>query len=100
MARTKYNKEFRVKVAKEALLPENRGLERVIAGKYGILPGTVTRWRDHYQEYGDKAFWRGYTNKDTSSPREKELEKKVSELEEEVKILKKAAAFLANVKHE
>lgn len=75
-------------------------LERVIAGKYGLLPATVRRWRDHYREYGDKAFWRGYTKKDTRSPREIELEKENEELREEVQILKKAAAFLANVKHE
>lgn len=100
MAQSKYSKEFKNKVAKEALLPENEGLERVIADKYGLLPATVRRWRDHYREYGDKAFWRGYTKKDTRSPREIELEKENEELREEVQILKKAAAFLANVKHE
>ena len=106
MARSNYSKEFKIKVAKEASLPENDGLERVIAGKYGLLPATVRRWREHYDEYGeqafcgDQAFWRGYTKKDTRSPREIELEKEVEELQEEVKILKKAAAFLANVKHE
>ena len=100
MAKSNYSKEFKIRVAKEALLPENEGLERVIAGKYGLYPSTVSRWRDHYAEYGDKAFWKGYTKKDTRSPREIELEKEVEELQEEVKILKKAAAFLANVKHE
>ena len=100
MARSNYSKEFKIRVAKEASLPENEGLERVIAGKYGLLPATVRRWREHYDEYGDQAFWRGYTKKDTRSPREIELEKEVEELQEEVKILKKAAAFLANVKHE
>ena len=55
---------------------------------------------EHYNEYGDQSFWRGYTKKDTRSPREIELEKEVEELQEEVKILKKAAAFLANVKRE
>ena len=100
MAKNNYSKGFKIRVAKEALLPENEGLERVIAGKYGLYPSTVSRWRDHYAEYGDKAFWKGYTKKDTRSPREIELEKEVEELQEEVKILKKAAAFLANVKHE
>ena len=100
MAKNNYSKGFKIRVAKEALLPENEGLERVIAGKYGLYPSTVSRWRDHYAEYGDKAFWKGYTKKDTRSPREIELEKEVEELREEVKILKKAAAFLANVKHE
>ena len=100
MAKNNYSKGFKIRVAKEALLPENEGLERVIAGKYGLYPSTVSRWRDHYAEYGDKAFWKGYTKKDTRSPREIELEKEVKELQEEVKILKKAAAFLANVKRD
>ena len=100
MGKVNYTKAFQIKVAKEASLPENEGLERVIAAKYGILPGTVRRWRAHYQEYGEKAFFKGYTKEETQSPREKELEKKVKELEEEVQILKKAAAFLANVKRE
>lgn len=39
----KYSKEFRIKVAKEASLLENDGLERVIAGKYGLLPSMVKR---------------------------------------------------------
>ena len=100
MARTYYSKAFKFKVAREALLPENKDLENVIADKYGLMPSTVRRWRDHYEEYGEKSFFEGYTKTDTRSPREKELEKKVAELEEEVKILKKAAAFLANVKHD
>lgn len=53
--------------------------------------------RDHYQEYGDKVFYRGYTKKDTRTPREIELERENEELKEEVKILKKAVAFLAGV---
>lgn len=89
----KYSKEFRIKVAKEASLLENDGLERVIAGKYGLLPSTVKRWRDHYQEYGDKVFYRGYTKKDTRTPREIELERENEELKEEVKILKKSSGL-------
>ena len=100
MSNRNYSKEFKLKVAKEASLPENDGLERVIAGKYGLLPATVRRWRDHYNEYGEQSFWIGYTKMGTRSPREIELEKENEELREEVEILKKAAAFLANVKHE
>lgn len=88
-----------MKVAKEALHPENKGLEHVIAKKYGMMPWTVKRWAENYQQFGEAAFKKGFSlNKKT--PREAELEKKVEYLEEEVKILKKAAAFLANVKHE
>jgi len=100
MSRTTYTKELKLRVAKEAIQPENKGLEHIIAEKYGIKPWTVIRWRDHYLEYGEKAFYKGYSKSNTKSPREKELEKEVEDLRQEVEILKKAAAFLANVKHE
>lgn len=100
MSRTKYTKELKMRVAKEAARPESKGMEHIIAEKYGIMPWTVTRWRNHYLEYGEKSFYRGYSKSDTKTPREKELEKEVEGLRQEVEILKKAAAFLANVKHE
>lgn len=97
----KYTRELRLRVAKEACKPENQGLEHVIAEKYNIMPWTVRKWAEHFREYGEDSFKNGFSStysKKTS--REAELEKEVSELREEVKILKKAAAFLANVKHE
>ena len=100
MSRTKYTKELKIRVAKEAARPESKGLEHIIAEKYGIMPWTITRWRDHYLEYGEKSFYRGYSKSDTKTPCEKELEKEVDGLRQEVEILKKAAAFLAHVKHE
>lgn len=97
-----YSKEFRMRVAKEAVQPENKGMEHIIAAKYGILPGTVRRWAEHYLENGEDAFYRGYTKPkpNTKSPREKQLEKEIEDLRLEIEILKKAAAFLANVKRE
>lgn len=100
MSQNRYTKEFRMRVVKEALRPENSNLEHIIAEKYGIRPSTVIRWKEHYLEFGDHAFKKGFAKKTSKSPRELELEKEVEELREEVKILKKAAAFLANVKHE
>jgi transposase len=101
MSRTNYSKQFKLMVAKEALLPENKNLEHVIADKYGIMPWTVIRWRNHLAEVGeDKAFRKGFTKSDQRTDREKELEKENAELREEVEILKKAAAFLANVKRD
>lgn len=100
MAKDKYTRSFRMQVAKEALRPENEGLERVIALKYDILPATVRRWRAAYIAEGENAFQKGFSRKEKRTPREIELEKKVEDLEEEVKILKKAAAFLANARHE
>lgn len=97
---TTYSKEFKMRVAKEATQPENKGLEHIIASKYGIKPGTVRRWSEHYLEYGESSFYNGYSKSTTKSPREKQLEKEVEDLRLEVEILKKAAAFLANVKRE
>ena len=48
----------------------------------------------------ENAFKKGYTLKKRSTPREVELEKENAQLREEVEILKKAAAFLANVKRD
>lgn len=101
MTTTRYSKEFRMQVAKEALRPESRGLEHVIAEKYGVMPWTVIKWRDHLLEFGEaKAFKRGYTVEKRKTKREIELEKENADLREEVEILKKAAAFLANVKRD
>ena len=101
MSRTKYNRTFRLMVAKEALLPENRDLEHVIAEKYGIMPWTVIRWREHLAEVGEaEAFRYGFSKGDRKTDREKKLEKENAELREEVEILKKAAAFLASVKRD
>ena len=95
-----YSKSFRVKVAREASEAVNAGLEHVIAKKYGIRPWTVERWRDIYLEKGEQGLNSGNVNRTRKSNREKELEKEVADLKEEVEILKKAAAFLANVKRD
>ena len=100
MSSNRYSREMKLRVAKEAMLPENKDLEHIIAAKYGIKPWTVKKWKEHYSEYGENAFFRGYTKPETKSPREKALEKEVEALRQEVEILKKAAAFLANVKRE
>ena len=97
MARHKYNKTIRVKVAKEALLPENAGQEHVIAQKYGIKPWTVRKWAEMYQEFGEDAFRTGHVNGPGMTEREKQLVKERAELREEIEILKKAAAFLEDL---
>ena len=101
MSRTNYSREFRLMVAREALLPENKDLEHVIADKYGIMPWTVIRWREHLAEVGEaEAFRYGFSKWDRRTDREKKLEKENAELREEIEILKKAAAFLASVKRD
>ena len=99
MSRSKYPKELKLKVAKEAVLSENKGMEHIIAEKYDIMPWTVTRWKNEFLDFGNDAF-KKKNSKSVKSAREVELEKENAKLREEVEILKKAAAFLANVKHE
>lgn len=92
-----YNKSFRIRVAKEAADPEMKGMEKHIADKYGLRENTVRRWRQIYEEYGENALGRNINSLEKKTDREIELEKENEELREELEILKKAAAFLANV---
>ena len=95
-----YTKAFRVKVAEEAIRPENKGLEHVIAKKYGIRPATVIKWAQLYEQYGENSLSKGKLISERKSDRERQLEKENAELREEIEILKKAAAFLAKVGRE
>ena len=95
-----YTKAFRVKVAEEAIRPENKGLEHVIAKKYGIRPWTVIKWAQLYEQYGENSLSKGKLISERKSDRERQLEKENAELREEIEILKKAAAFLAKVGRE
>ena len=75
-------------------------MEKHIADKYGIREHTVRRWRQIYEEYGENALGRNINSLEKKTDREIELEKENEELREELEILKKAAAFLANVGRE
>lgn len=97
---TTYSKGFRIRVAKEAADPKMRGMEKHIADKYGIKENTVRRWRQIYEEYGENSLGRNISAIEKKTDREIELEKENEELREELEILKKAAAFLANVGRE
>ena len=50
MSSKSYKREMKLKVAKEAIRPENTHMEHIIAEKYGIMPWTVTRWKKEYLE--------------------------------------------------
>lgn len=96
----RYTKEFRINVAREAVRPENKGLEHIIAQKYGIKPWTVIKWAQLYQQYGEVGLSSGKISGNKKSDRELQLEKENAALREEIEILKKAAAFLAKVGRE
>lgn len=92
-----YSKSFRIRVAREASDPEMKGMEKHIADKYGIREGTVRRWRQIYEEYGENALGRNINAIEKKTDREIKLEKENAELREELEILKKAAAFLVEL---
>ena len=100
MGKKKYSKEFRTRVALEAFRPESEGLEHIIASKYQLRVNTVLKWKMIYQQYGMAGFGRRNASVKVMSEREKELEKENAALREEVAILKKAAAFLADLRRE
>ena len=91
-----YDSEFKKHVVLEVLNSDSSRQLKPIAMKYGVAPSTLRLWRDLYIEYGDDAFDRN-KRKASKNNRIKELEKRNAELEEEIEILKKAAAFLADV---
>ena len=95
MSAKSYSKGFKIQVAEDALEPENERAVEILAVKYGIQPRTVVKWRNMYRENGPKAFNKGYMT--ANDKRTAELLKENAELKEEIEILKKAAAFLADV---
>ena len=95
-----YSKAFKLRVATEACKPENEGLEHIIATKYHIRENTVLKWKLRYQQQGAAGFGRRNASVRPLTEREKELEKENAALREEVAILKKAAAFLADLRRE
>ncbi len=96
MGRKNYPKAFKTRVAMEACKPENEGLEHIIATKYHLRENTVLKWKRIYQQHGEAGFSRQNAPVKLLTEREKELEKENAALREEIAILKKAAAFLAD----
>ena len=105
MDRGRYTKTFKLKVVKEAMDPAFEGKEYLIADKYSVRESTVIRWKKNYEQYGEVALLRNFNkvtkNTGDNNKRQKEIikekDKKIKELEEEIEILKKAAAFLAKI---
>ena len=91
-----YDLEFKVHVVKESLIPDNKHDAKLIAEKYGINPSTLSHWKRLYLQYGEAGL-DAKQRKLLQDQRVRELEKENKDLKEEVAILKKAAAFLAEV---
>ena len=92
MIRKSYTREFKIRAVQ--LMKESSKPIRKLADELGISENNLYTWRKQLREKADNAF--------SNQPRfdEKELEirrlkARVSELEEEREIFKKAAAFFA-----
>lgn len=92
MVRSIYTKEFKIK-AIELLEQSNKPL-RQVARELGVAENNLYNWRKIYRNNQEKAFPNQprLTEKDLELRR---LKSRISELEEEREILKKAAAFFA-----
>lgn len=90
-----FEPEFKKHVVLEVLNSGNPHHLDPIAMKYGVSPNAVRQWKTLYLQYGDNAF-DPKKRKALRKDKIKELEKRNAELEEEIEILKKAAAFLAD----
>ncbi len=91
-----YTQEFKLHLVQEALIPENEHNTKLVAEKYGINPSTLSEWKRKYLKYGEA----GLDSKALKQLKEqhyKDLETENAKLKEENAILKKAAAFLAEV---
>lgn len=105
MGKKNYSPTFRKVVVNEALDPALKDKEYLIANKFGIQESTVIRWKENYEKYGEialsKNFGKFMKTIDKNNPTQekilKQKDKKIKELEEEIEILKKAAAFLAKI---
>ena len=92
MIRKSYTREFKIRAVQ--LMRESSKPIRKLADELGVYENNLYTWRKQLREKADNAF--------SNQPRfdEKELEirrlkARVSELEEEREILKKAAVFFA-----
>lgn len=92
----KYSPEFKMKVVQEAQALSKPRDKVQLAEKYGISISALRVWTKLYEEYGGIAFDKK-EKEELEKRRIEDLEKQIAELKEENEILKKAAAFLAEV---
>lgn len=91
--RTRYNEEFKAKVAMEALR-EQRTINE-IAGQYQIHPNQVTKWKSQLIENAKILFEDGRTKKKDKDKEELEsrLYQQIGQLQVELEWLKKKSGY-------
>jgi len=88
----KYTREFKFEAVK--LVTEGGLRPKVVAERFGLTGVTLYRWISEFEEYGDEAFC-GSGKALTQAAKDRKKDKRIAELEEELEILKKAAAYFA-----
>ncbi len=85
--RRQYDEEFKKRAVQLSYHPD-RTVQSVVES-LGITHSMIYRWRKKYTETGEK------TDEFVQTEAERQLRKRIAELEEENEILKKASAYFA-----
>jgi transposase len=91
------SKEFKMKIM-DLHLKDNIPI-KIISEKFGISQSTIYSWRDQYRKYGDDAFV-GCGHQRPGDAELRKLRKENEELKMQVEILKKVAAYQAQIESE
>ncbi len=89
--RRRFTAEFKAR-AVERLLEGGKGLSEVVATELGLSPGQLGSWRNEHLAAGSAEALAARKAEQAETQR---LKREVKRLEEEVEILRKAAAFFA-----
>src|SRR3954454_14753822 len=91
--RRRFTTEFKAEAVKR-LLDGGKGLGEV-ATELGLSPGQLSGWRNEHLAAGSAEAWAAREAEQAELQRLKRLKRENKRLEEEVEILRKAAAFFA-----
>ncbi len=90
--RRQFTKEFKRQVLRE--IDAGKSIVRA-AREYQVHPNTITKWRQHYRRYADRAF-AGNGNAYTDEAKGAEQERLIGQLTIENAFLKKVLSKLAS----
>lgn len=92
---SKFTKQYKIDAVR---LVKEQGLSvKIVAERMAINKTVLYRWISEYETYGEESFCgQGYLLSQEAKDRKKD--KKIAELELQIEILKKAAAYFAKEK--
>jgi transposase len=89
---TQYTKEFKLEAIR--LADESDKPVAQIARELGIRQNQIYKWKKAFEAAGESAF-QGSGRPVDADPEKEQLRKKLADAQEEIEILKKAAAYFA-----